>query len=671
MNATQRWLFGITIVLCMPLAAVAEPDHHLEQTREIPLVDSQEDYERMSALMPRANEAIMQYITQSTQSIQQGYEMGFSSFRQWCREHEDALRSQTDDALLGSLLQAGLGTRPRGVSGRGSAFMQGLQQLLGSASVAGGSPAVGLSSFLQAHERAVERALTGLAGLPDEFRGAHLDVIEAARHQLLVELQSRQADPELAIELGSATIRVLRQAGVPTPGSETAHAFAQSVLERQVRLVSEEEGITIGGELTREVPTLLDSQTAAIESSDHGFVGSQNSCSLIRHARRTHQYLMHPPSPMGPCYRAAMARTLILIYNELDERLSTASLGSSGYPQLECPEFDSDERPEWDVDDPLGGDLSAVLPFSMLDAWTAIHSEESLRCPTGEATTTTRRRRGTGEAPTAVITWGVNRVGVDPGPPRGIPEVLVREEIWLDGSSSIDPSDGRLRFVWEVTDPGGSRVVTERTIGRFRGSRVLFRPQVDGAYAIQLTVTDRFGQTASIRDRISVVRSSSPSPDGRAPIPTWPDPSIDQLLRDLFLVAQDGTFARWFLRHHSTCLGSNPVRVRLPADTWRRPGQTGVSSVSTFRRPTSDHVRQLRQWRDSGTRITTDNEDEIGYFRLNHMSLQQTIDYWEAERRSERSDSRLSYRSREEYRNFATVMSFWPPRMQIPDGGVP
>jgi hypothetical protein len=657
MNTTPRRLAALTIVLCLPLIVLGlPPGEDDELTGEVPLVDSQEDYERMSALMPRAVEAVMDYVTQSTQSIQQGYEMGFGEFRQWCRDNEQALQSQTDDSVLQRLLEAGLSVRPSGVAGRASAFMQGLERLLGSASGSGGSPAAGLDRFLRAHEQAVERALSGLAVYPEQFRNAHADLIEAARQQVLVEQQSRQAGSDQAIVLGPASTTVLRQAGVPVPGSATIHAFAQAVLAEQLRVLGRDEGITIGSDQDREVPAHLDSELAAMESAFHGNVANQETCFLLTYARSRNRYLMHPPSPMGPCYRAALARSLILIYNELDERLDSARRPGAA-PRIECM--------EWAEDDPLRGNLTAISPFSMHDPWSAIEAESSRQCPTRPATTTPRPRPPTPPADPLrpEFAWSVERANRAASPFDRSAEV--GDYIALRIVSP--PADQITNHQWTmVSAPDGRTYPIES--GRMAG-RTSFQVRAEGTYVVELTVETSRGRLRPSRQEINTARV--PPPPGQDPAPSWEDPETDQLLRDLVAQTEPGTFARWFLENYTTCMRSNPVRVGEAADTWRRPGQTGVPRQWTFHRPTSVDVRQLRQWHDRETRITPGNESEIEYFRSNRQGLQRTIDYWETARSRSQGEHHLNYRASEEYPNFSLIMSMNPPVVRIPAGGVP
>lgn len=260
----------------------------------------------------------------------------------------------------------------------------------------------------------------------------------------------------------------------------------------------ESQGIVIGGRQGRDVPEHLDWQLATIEESYHSGVERQNNCRLVEDARSKNQQLLHPTSPMGPCQRAAIARSLILITETLDERLQAG--------QRECL--------EWDEDDPLGGTLESISPFSMLDTWTAIHSEESRNCPSRGSDTPPRRRRRP-EGPTARIDYAQDSAY---RPARGQNNVVTGVRIFLSAENSENPGGGSLTYQWELrySDPGEGRVSDAR-LRDPRNQRTPFTPDVVGSYRVMLTVTDARGRS----DRVLAVfttRGTTPDPTpGPAP----------------------------------------------------------------------------------------------------------------------------------------------------------
>jgi hypothetical protein len=196
-------------------------------------------------------------------------------------------------------------------------------------------------------------------------------------------------------------------------------------------------------------------------------------------------------------------------------------------------------------------------------------------------------------------------------------------------------------------------------VGQGDGSRASFTINGVGAHAVELVVTNRSGRTAGMRTRISTGQGGNERTEV----------SREELFRGLIQQTADGTFARWFLTNYATCMGSNPLRVGEES-LWR-PDRSGIARQFTFRRPTSSDLEELREWYDSLETITAANEDGIRLFAENRRQLQMTVDYWAAIRRNEQDDSRLSYRNRQEYLNFAVIMSSNPPRIDLPPGGVP
>lgn len=516
MNAKPRLLTILAILIFGSTLAVALPPEGGEQqpTGEIPLVDSQEDYDRMTALMPRVNRAISQYIAQSTQSVLRGYEMGSSSFRTWCQQNEQAIQGQISEEVLGRVLQAAFGTLPPGVSGRNSPYMQGLHQQL--SSMSSGSFSGSVRGFLSAHQQAVQRATSGLSGYAQRFENAHADVITAARHQLLAGLQERQADPEHEVELDPATVNVLRQAGVPTPGSATIHAFAQGLLTSQVRALGPavESG---SSESSAQLSDEQDRELAQMESTYRESVDDRSPCALIARARQLDEYLMHPSSPMGPCQRAEIASALIRIMREIERRRGTPMPGD---PPIECT--------GWGVEDPLEGDLTAISPFGGHDGWTAIEAAARRECPERSGrdpdpvpTPRVRDRGRTSSQPVRPsVRWTVERMsslqdgeGVLPPPPQEGDYIVL---------SITNPTRREITdYNWEVVSvSNGNRP----TIQQVSPSRSVFRvgPRAP-TYVVQAVVSTRRGRLQPAR--LTINTAEAPPPPRPEPVEEEPDPS--------------------------------------------------------------------------------------------------------------------------------------------------
>ena len=79
--------------------------------------------------------------------------------------------------------------------------------------------------------------------------------------------------------------------------------------------------------------------------------------------------------------------------------------------------------------------------------------------------------------------------------------------VTLDGSLSVDPDGQAITKQWAFTSvpPGSAAILAGATT-----NHPTFTPDVDGAYAVALTVTDSLGLSAT--DSVSIVASSAPAP---------------------------------------------------------------------------------------------------------------------------------------------------------------
>jgi tetratricopeptide (TPR) repeat protein len=266
--------------------------------------------------------------------------------------------------------------------------------------------------------------------------------------------------------------------------------------------VEEPMVVTAGGSRSREVPEHLDRSLAMIEESFHGIVGNNTTCRLLSFARSKNERLMHPPSPMGPCERRALAQSLALIYNEVDRQLQTGN---------EPTQIDGTRCIEWDPDDPLEFDLTAISPFSNETTWSAIESEEARRCePPRTASAPSGRGRPPADRPTADIRWEVSRRTIDDEPTG----VEVGDRINLRGDGSSDPSGGPLTYRWNLCRPSGDCETLPRpTMGQGDGSRASFTIDEEGPHGVELVVTSRSGRSNGVRVRIPVGQVPPDEPD--------------------------------------------------------------------------------------------------------------------------------------------------------------
>lgn len=361
--------------------------------------------------------------------------------------------------------------------------------------------------------------------------------------------------------------------------------------------VPPEEGIRMGAQPRRQLPRLTDQSYAAVERSGQIAFDTQHTRHLLHIAVDRNRRLFDRSSPIAPCYRAAMAESLIMIHNILDARVQAAPRDRHGVPIL--------EGLHWDPEDPLERSLEAIPPFSMRDAWEVIYREQSRICR-GEQPPP-QRRRGPVTTPVVQIYWYTSPTTGETTSPFRRQVVTRRSLVYLDGRGSSDPSGGRLRYQWSFLDhPPYSRT----PIRNSRRSQAQFTVDRIGTYVVQLVVTNRFGVSASDRVRITAT--------GRRPLPSEGrginvQISLDDLQRDLRPLARQGTFAHWFLRNISPLYQPRPNPPRPP------------SRATTFAPIGRNHIRELERLRDRGTLFTT---DESGYLRVQRYQLQRTVNDW-------------------------------------------
>jgi hypothetical protein len=168
------------------------------------------------------------------------------------------------------------------------------------------------------------------------------------------------------------------------------HTDMDAVIQRDVTVihVPQEEAIRIGHTSGREVPPHHDQNLASIERGLRGGLRSFDNSTLVREAERRNDRLQHPPSPIGPCTRRAIAESLVLIYDLLEARIRAAP---TDFQRLR-PDV---EGLEWSEGDPLAGELWAIRPFHLIEDWRAMASDES-ECPVRRP----RRRRRRPPPPT-------------------------------------------------------------------------------------------------------------------------------------------------------------------------------------------------------------------------------------------------------------------------------
>lgn len=226
-------------ILALPWAVRAQGEVEFEEADVIE--GSPENAARMANFLRIADNSILDYVTRSTQSIQQGHRQGFADFRDWYRTRraEEAEREATQE-LLRSLVGTALGAGLNVIFPGSGTFMEKLREYSVAAyefasdhlgSVSSGD----INQFLDRHESSLEAVITGLLDVPETFRDDAGEELEAAKWEFVFEAMDRDASAESpSSEVGPRTRRLLRNMGIPEPGSATAAVYRQRILVRQI-----------------------------------------------------------------------------------------------------------------------------------------------------------------------------------------------------------------------------------------------------------------------------------------------------------------------------------------------------------------------------------------------------------------------------------------------------
>jgi hypothetical protein len=208
-------------------------------------------------------------------------------------------------------------------------------------------------------------------------------------------------------------------------------------------------------------------------------------------------------------------------------------------------------------------------------------------------------------------------------------------------ASSVDAQAARVGNV-RVHCP--QRHAMLRRIGRLQGNRHVQR--------VVASLNDRHG---AIQRNVAEEAPSDPV----------------QLMNQVGMLAEEGSFAQWFAGHWRTAMGLNPQRFIVGAGgawTWGG-GTTEYTFRPNARQPTipSDWFEEMQDLYCVGEEFST---DDAAIFATNRDGLQATIDYWAAgfdERvRSAAGEGAYGFVQNQEYRRFLSVMGLWPPEVTVP-----
>jgi len=242
-------------------------DINFEDEEAEPIEGSAANAERMANLLRIADNSILDYVTRSTRSMQQGHRQGFADFRDWYRarraaEEAEEATQQLLLSLIGSALALGMDLTFPGSSTYATILKAVLTTAYDTAvSNLGTVNESDINQFLDRHESALEGVLTQLLQAPEEFRSRGGQELEAAKWEFVYEAleRDRSSSGSPSSEVGPTTRRMLRNMGVPPPGASTARRYRVRILQLQIRkLFSRDANMRQGFGNSRDVRIAAD-----------------------------------------------------------------------------------------------------------------------------------------------------------------------------------------------------------------------------------------------------------------------------------------------------------------------------------------------------------------------------------------------------------------------------
>lgn len=222
---------------------------------------------------------------------------------------------------------------------------------------------------------------------------------------------------------------------------------------------------------------------------------------------------------------------------------------------------------------------------------------------------------------------------------------------WIDyplasvaAATSASSVDAQVDKIGSLRAHGPQRHAMLRRIGRMQGNRHVQR--------VVASLSDRHG---AIQRNVADEAPSDPV----------------QLMNQLGMLAEEGSFAQWFAGHWRTAMGLNPQRFIVGAGgawTWGG-GTTEYTFRPNARQRTipSDWFEEMQDLYCVGEEFST---DDAAIFAANRDGLQATIDYWAAgfdERvRSAAGEGAYGFVENREYQRFLSVMGLWPTEVTVP-----
>lgn len=196
----------------------------------------------------QAEIAINQYIDRSIHDIERGHIDGYSQFRDWyrARQHQREKDEATADLLknlFGTVLKTGLNY----IFPESGVFMDKLREYASrtyelAANNVGTFTAGDVNQFLDRHQTVLNAQITNFISVRDAFQHDAQAVMDAAKWEFVLTNGTGTS-----VEIGPELRRMLRDAGIPEPGNETARLYKERILIRQIRGVLASEDCAYAG----------------------------------------------------------------------------------------------------------------------------------------------------------------------------------------------------------------------------------------------------------------------------------------------------------------------------------------------------------------------------------------------------------------------------------------
>ena len=206
------------------------------------IVGDPDNFRRTQQLLISADAATMDYINRSMESIEQGYRLAYTDFRQWYIERDAAKRKEAaQTATIAKIFSFGL-SRGLDVMLPGSGvFLDvlkgGLKQAYSSLAASATSvPGGNVDVFLAAHDRTLEEIVSAVMAAGETFRDNHPEEWEMVKWEFV--FHKLDSNDETA-EMPAGAAKLLKELGVPPASERQRERIRLDVLEARILAVLE------------------------------------------------------------------------------------------------------------------------------------------------------------------------------------------------------------------------------------------------------------------------------------------------------------------------------------------------------------------------------------------------------------------------------------------------